>query len=114
MKRLLSLFLLLFMVINSFGANYDFQDENGLYYKITSVSFDDNTCEIANPYGADYLTKSPYSGNLTIPSSVIFNGSVYNVTGIGIGAFYKCSALTSITLPDGLMNIGSQAFWDCI
>ncbi|GMI49169.1 hypothetical protein TrCOL_g6102 [Triparma columacea] len=32
---------------------------------------------------------------------------------IGGGAFYKCSSLTAITLPDGVTTIGEDAFYGC-
>jgi len=36
-----------------------------------------------------------------------------SVTSIGNFAFYKCSSLTSITIPDGVTLIGAHAFRDC-
>ena len=35
------------------------------------------------------------------------------LTSIGDDAFFKCSFLTSVTLPVGLTAIGDSAFWDC-
>ena len=35
------------------------------------------------------------------------------VTSIEDRAFYGCSGLTSITIPDTVTSIGSDAFWDC-
>ena len=35
------------------------------------------------------------------------------VTSIGSSAFYNCSSLTSITIPDSVTSIGAVAFWGC-
>ena len=46
---------------------------------------------------------------LTIPSKL----GEYKVTGIGSHAFYWCSSLTSITIPDTIIIIGDHAFNSC-
>ena len=51
-----------------------------------------------------------YSGDITIPETVEYNGVTYNVTSIGNVAFEGCTSLTSIALPDGLTSIGERAF----
>ena len=50
------------------------------------------------------------SGDITIPSSVTYKGNTYNVTSIAESAFYNCSSLTSIEIPNSVTNIGSSAF----
>ena len=36
-----------------------------------------------------------------------------NVTSIGMGAFYECSSLTSITIPNSVTSVGTAAFSGC-
>ena len=35
------------------------------------------------------------------------------MTSIGYKAFYKCSSLTSVTIPNSVTSIGESAFYDC-
>ncbi len=57
---------------------------------------------------------SNISGEVMIASTVEYKGITYTVTSIGDYAFYDCSSLTSITIPEGVTSIGYYAFSDCI
>ena len=54
-----------------------------------------------------------YTGNITIPSSFTYNETNYSVTSIRGQAFYNCSGLTSITIPNSVTSIGVNAFQSC-
>ena len=54
-----------------------------------------------------------YSGNIVIPASIKYNEVTYSVTSIGESAFYHCSGLTSIVIPNSVTSIGSKAFQYC-
>lgn len=80
-------------------------EDNGINYKITSTS--SNTVEVAsNTYG-------DYAGDLSIPSSVSYDGNSYSVTSIASSAFSGCDGLTSVTIPKTVVVIGFSAFENC-
>ena len=62
-----------------------------------------------------------FDGDVTIIGQCAFYGcsnltSVTipdSVTTIGLGAFYGCSSLTSVTIPDSVTTIGEDAFYGC-
>ncbi len=98
--------LLLFVLLNVQVFAYDFYVD-GIYYNITSS----NTVEVAN--GGESHMSAPYSGDITIPESVTYNGVTYNVTAIGRLAFYDCENLTDISIPESVTEIGNLAFYYC-
>ena len=50
---------------------------------------------------------------VVIPEEIVFGHYIYEVTSIERCAFYDCSGLTSITIPNSVTSIGSRAFWGC-
>ena len=71
--------------------------ENGLEYKV----YEDHV-EIT---GCDRSAE----GEMIIPETI----EGLPVTSIGYKAFYECSALTSVTIPNSVTSIGEYAFSDC-
>ena len=108
MKTIKQLFLLcLFGMIGIEASAYSFV-KDGIYYNITSST---------SPYTVKvtYETTSynTYSGTITIPSEVTYGDITYSVTSIGNNAFYDCTGLTSITIPNSVTSIGGSAFSGC-
>lgn len=54
-----------------------------------------------------------YSGSVEIPETVKYQGRDYTVTAIGVGAFYSCKELKSVSMPASIENIGDYAFARC-
>ena len=76
-----------------------------LYYVVTSdstvcVTFKDDSY-------------NSYSGDVVIPESVNYDGKVYIVNAIDEKAFYNCSGLTSVIIPNTITTIGDYAFYGC-
>lgn len=101
MKKIF-LFIIFAMWLSARTASaYDFESD-GLYYNISGY----HTVEVTNGI-------KDYSGYVTIPSSVIYQGETYEVTGIGSSAFIFCAFLTGVDIPYSVTEIGSSAFNSC-
>jgi len=94
-----------FTAVNSSGKT--------IYYRITS----DSTVEVTYPETGNYYNSPDAikpAGGLLIPETVTTsNGDTYTVTGIGKRAFYGCSLLTTVDIPNTVTYIGSEAFISC-
>ena len=82
---------------------HDFEVD-GIYCKITSSS--DLTVSVTYRGSSYYEYSNEYSGSVVIPEKVTYDSKEYSVTRIGYRAFYGCSGLTSITIPNSVTIIG--------
>ena len=103
LRRHLATLLLLAVTTLTWAYNFE---KDGIYY---------NTNTDGTSVTVTYKTTSynSYSGSVTIPSTVTDGGTIYNVTSIGSSAFYGCTGLTSVTIPESVSTIGSRAFSGC-
>lgn len=117
-KRILVLLFVFFLRVDTAIASYDFfavcSTGQTLYYKITDYS--QHYVQITYPGTS---TSNPWSGynkpigTLLPPNSVSCEGIDYTVTSISQYAFYGCSGLTEVTIPEGVTIIDNYAFWAC-
>ena len=78
---------------------------DGIYYNLDNSDY---TAEVTRN------TNDEYSGSVSIPKEVTNYGRKYSVTSIGERAFYYCSGLTSVTIPNSVTSMGDNAFYGCI
>lgn len=103
MNHFLQRFLALLVTLWTTGAMlaYDFES-GGIYYDLV-----DGSARVAQ---SDWDNR--YSGVITIPSAVTYDGTEYAVTGIGESAF-SATEVTEVNIPESVTFIGSGAFTSC-
>lgn len=88
-----------------------FQDTNGVWYKIISEEPDNNLVEITD----DNNRNRSYSGSLSVPMTILYNGITYNVASIADNAFYGATSITTLDMRSAslMTSIGAYAFYGC-
>ena len=122
-SKLLALTLALMASVASFAYDEmpDFQVD-GLYYNF----LEGDNVEVTHPYRLEMPTEGTSTTatqdlyddyaeltELTIPSTISYEGKVYNVIRIGHHAFDQCENLTSVDIPNSIKSIGIRAFSWC-
>ena len=82
-------------------------ENGGYHYEITGdheVAFISNVPNNGN---------ATYSGEVNIPENVVHNETTYTVTAVAEYAFFTCSGVTKVTVPNTVKTIGDKAFYRC-
>ena len=89
------------------GFQFTVKNDKGVPIRYQVLSAENKTVEV--------IANSPsYSGEEMIPTSVIGEDrNTYAVTEIGQKAFWDCSNLTGITMPESISSIDDWAFENC-
>ena len=97
-----SLFTFVFLLVSITANAYDAKI-NGIYYNLIPKG------KVAFVTNGDVK----YEGDITIPSTIVHEGEEYNVKEIVNEAFYNCSNLLSLMIPNSITKIGDKAFYGC-
>ena len=121
MKKIQVIILLLVVSINVYAENYDFSSVcstgQTLFYNITSdstvtVTFPNYYFQNHSTYTYYYNYQKPV-GRIVIPETVLHNNTSYSVTEIDLYAFWACSGIHSVVIPNSIISIGAYAFYGC-
>ena len=104
MKRLFTTLLMLCVIIASHAEDFCV---DGIYYDVIYVTGHPVRLVRSDTSG------QYYTGNITVPKTVTYNGEEHNVTEIYSHAFYNCSGVTSVVIGNNITKIWSYAFWEC-
>ena len=112
MKRLV-LFTLLTMIFNIASHSQTFTAKTienvDMIFKI--ISSEDKSVQVGDRNQRAIDTQ--YSGPITIPPTIHYNGEEYTIIAIGNSAFNGCKGLTSIEIPTSVTSVGFNAFYLC-
>lgn len=81
------------------------ETSDGFHYGDFSYTFENNVATLAK---AD-----PLITNADIPAKVKLKGEIFDVTTIGKEAFYNCTALRKVTIPNSVKSIDDFVFIGC-
>ena len=109
MKKIITSFLLLAFPL--LASAYDIAVTNADGVTIYYNYYNNGTeLQVTN----DITNQNSYSGVVNIPEEVLYMNIARKVTSIESGAFWTCTGLTSVTIPNSVTIIGSRAFCNCI
>ena len=110
MKKVLLFMLGTILSFPAFARDFSYEYKGKTIY-YTVIDEEAKTCKTTqNPNSTTWgLT----SGDVEIPSKVTDGNEIYKVIAIGASTFYRCSNLTSVTLPEGITSIDYSAFNQC-
>ena len=110
MKKIFTLFFALVATIATmFAWDYEHVQIGELYYNLDAST---QTAEVTYQelWSNDYYSSL---GTITIPELIEYNSVQYTITIIGDYAFWGCSGLTSVSVPNTVTRIGCGAFSGC-
>lgn len=111
MKKTIFSFLLALMSVTGINAQSQIFDVDGIYYRLMqdTISGTGGMMAVVTTNG----NTNYYKGEVSIPSSISYNGNNYDVKAIADQAFKGCKQLTSIVIPSSVIKVPAGAFYGC-
>lgn len=100
-RKIISVVLGMLLSVQLCAADFE---EDGISYAILSET--ERTVEVVN-------NNSAYVGDVVIPARVSHEGITYKVTAIHFQAFFKCTELNSVSIPETVSDMGAYSFTQC-
>lgn len=102
MKHYKTSLALLAVLCLPFAASAQYFMSGGIGYHVLSA--ENHTVEVTGKQNC-----TPYSGNINIPATVTYNGTIYDVVALGEEAFYWAT-LSRVTIPSSVTHIKRGCF----
>ena len=110
MRRIIFAIITITALLPQVALGYDFQADN-ICYRIT----ESNTVKVTYQYTSAPRYRYSSATAITIPKTVTYNGTTYNVAGIDDNAFEGTTNLTKVTMAvnGNMVKMGDNAFKNC-
>lgn len=101
------------LCITAYADEHSWKDDNNTYWRFEIVGGEAHLICYSDEDGYSYGIYGSIPSNLIIPPIVYVDVTAYPVTHIDDWAFASCTRFTSVTIPNGVTDIGWAAFTEC-